>query len=415
MEIHGKLVDIHNQTMFAATVIVEGGRIADIRSNSHRGSHFIVPGFYDAHCHLENTHMIPSEFARIAVRHGTVSTTFATHHLSNVMREEGMHLLRKNAAHTPLKCHFPSPTHLPHCSSLCEGRAQHAIGKRILIHASNLQTLLPLLNEDPRRCLFSSSHISADKFALGHINLLIKRAIELGMDPIDAITCGTYRDEPDAGLLRVGDPADLALVENLESLRVLETYIDGTLVFKGEPLFPRVPFKQLKPIFYSEVSLQDLRMPATESEVSVLMINKGGPPYETKQLLPTTDHGECVSDPQRDLLKLVSIGKGSKPTIQLVEGFELKKGAIASSTSGKLVAVGTSDQDLVAVLNALAATGGGIAISNHGKTDILPLPISGLLTQLDGEELALRHIDLQIASKGFGTADAMTLLLKFIY
>lgn len=414
MEIHGKLVDIHNQTMFAATVIVEGGRIADIRRNSHRGSHFIVPGFYDAHCHLENTHMIPSEFARIAVRHGTVSTTFATHHLSNVMREEGMHLLRENAAHTPLKCHFPSPTHLPHCSSLCEGRAQHAIGKTILIHASNLQTLLPLLNEDPRRCLFSSSHISPDQFALGHINLLIKRAIELGMDPIDAITCGTYRDEPDAGLLRVGDPADLALVENLESLRVLETYIDGTLVFKGEPLFPRVPFKQLKPATFRQITSQDLRIPATESEVSVILVDSNSSIIKKHHLLPTLKNGECIADPQRDLLKLVSIGKGRKPIIQFSQGFGLKKGAIASSISGQLMAVGTHDQDLTNALNALAEVGGGLAISNQGKTDILALPVGGILSPLDGEELALRHSNLEIASTGFGTANAMALLLKFV-
>lgn len=404
MKIHGKLVDIHNQTIFAAVVTVEEGRITSIRRNSHRGSLFILPGFFDAHAHLETTFMLPSEFANISIRHGTVSAKFASRYLNKVIGADGIEVLQKNAARTPFKSLFSNfyNTHLVHCSTLSEARARYSDGEEILVTTSNLQTLLPLLNEDPKRCLLCSNHLSPDHFALGHINLIIKRAIELGMDPIDAIIAGTYREEPNAGLLREGDPADFVLVENLEALRVLETYINGSLVFKGNSFLPNVPIPHIDPITYPMIKPENLHFPENGEKIPHFILSENFSPYQAKQVFHNTNENQFLPDANRDILKLVRIDKKGNPKIESIEGLGLKKGAIAFSFSGDLISSGTNDQDISHSLNALAKIGGGLAISINGKTDTLPLPIYGLFSSEKGEEISLRYSNLEMAVKACG-------------
>ncbi|MBS1570054.1 MAG: amidohydrolase family protein, partial [Bacteroidetes bacterium] len=72
--IKGNLVDILARRTFAAAVVVEGGRIAKITELHEPVQGFILPGFVDAHVHVESSMLIPSEFARLAVTHGTVAT-----------------------------------------------------------------------------------------------------------------------------------------------------------------------------------------------------------------------------------------------------------------------------------------------------------------------------------------------------
>ncbi|MBS1569849.1 MAG: amidohydrolase family protein, partial [Bacteroidetes bacterium] len=72
--IKGNLVDIPAQRMFAAEVTIEGGRISKITELQKPVQGFILPGFVDAHVHVESSMLIPSEFARLAVTHGTVAT-----------------------------------------------------------------------------------------------------------------------------------------------------------------------------------------------------------------------------------------------------------------------------------------------------------------------------------------------------
>jgi len=423
MEIHGKLVDIHNGVIFPATIFVEKGIITGIERNSHRGRGFILPGFIDAHVHIESSLLPPSEFARMAVRHGTVATVSDPKLIAGIAGMSGVEYLLHNATKVPLKFYFGAPANLnldevreflqkpeikylaeardaakiqiakelkkpidgnaeglfgeklkKYCSegvstdysstTLSEARERRAAGMKILVREGsvekNLNALFPLLQEDPENCMFCTDHLLPDNLMLGHINLLVKRAVQKGMDPMQAICCATKIPVEhyglDVGLLRVGDPADFIIVEDLESFRVLETYIDGECIFLKMPLFPHL---QVQPFNHSKLKIKTLSN----------------------------------------------------------ENFGLKKGAIASSVScdpHSIVAVGQNDEDIQSAVDAVLKKKGGISLSYKGITDILPLPIAGLLSNLEGEEVARRYGDLDQIARSFGPNITLTILLDKI-
>src|SRR4051812_4064488 len=112
--ISGQVVDVVAGHVFPGTVEVSGGRIAAVRHDSNAPSHrFILPGFVDAHVHVESSMMVPSEFARFAVVHGTVGTVSDPHEIANVLGEEGIELMVENGKRVPFKFHFGAPACVP--------------------------------------------------------------------------------------------------------------------------------------------------------------------------------------------------------------------------------------------------------------------------------------------------------------
>jgi adenine deaminase len=112
-EISGNLVDLFNETIYPAVLIVVDGRIAAIRHSQKVDSGFIIPGFVDAHVHIESSMLPPSEFARLATVHGTVATVSDPHEIGNVMGVAGVEYMLDNAATVPLKFHFGAPSCVP--------------------------------------------------------------------------------------------------------------------------------------------------------------------------------------------------------------------------------------------------------------------------------------------------------------
>ncbi|WP_254512571.1 adenine deaminase [Anatilimnocola floriformis] len=111
------LVDIHHRRVFPAEVTVERGRIASIReASSQDGGNcetFLLPGFVDAHVHVESSLLIPSEFGRAAVVHGTVATVSDPHEIANVLGIAGVEFMLASAAQTSLKICFGAPSCVP--------------------------------------------------------------------------------------------------------------------------------------------------------------------------------------------------------------------------------------------------------------------------------------------------------------
>lgn len=111
--ISGQLVDIHNREIYPALITVSAGTIHKIERAEQAGAHFILPGFTDAHIHIESSMLVPSEFAKVAVTHGTVATVSDPHEIANVCGVAGVDYMIRNAAQSALKFNFGAPSCVP--------------------------------------------------------------------------------------------------------------------------------------------------------------------------------------------------------------------------------------------------------------------------------------------------------------
>ena len=112
-QVSGNLVDIHSQRIYPATIhIVEGKIDSIVEIASHQNS-YLLPGFIDAHVHVESSMLVPREFARAAVLHGTVATISDPHEIANVLGVEGVRYMLDNADGGPFKFYFGAPACVP--------------------------------------------------------------------------------------------------------------------------------------------------------------------------------------------------------------------------------------------------------------------------------------------------------------
>ncbi len=109
----GNIVDVLNQRIYQGTLQISNGRIDSITEESVSDDQYILPGLIDAHIHIESSMLIPSEFARVAVTHGTVATVSDPHEIANVLGIEGVEFMLENARQTPFKFHFGAPSCVP--------------------------------------------------------------------------------------------------------------------------------------------------------------------------------------------------------------------------------------------------------------------------------------------------------------
>jgi adenine deaminase len=114
--VKGNLVDVHQKKIYPAEIFVEGERITainNLESQTSNLEHFILPGFIDAHVHIESSMLIPSEFARLAVVHGTVATVSDPHEIANVCGMKGIEYMIENGKTVPFKFNFGAPSCVP--------------------------------------------------------------------------------------------------------------------------------------------------------------------------------------------------------------------------------------------------------------------------------------------------------------
>lgn len=120
------------------------------------------------------------------------------------------------------------------------------------------------------------------------------------------------------------------------------------------------------------------------------------------------ENDNVVSDPSIDVLKLVVVNRyaNEKPAIAFIKGFQIKDGAIASSIahdSHNIVAVGTSDKYICDSVNALIEVKGGISLVSKGQSEVLSLPIAGLMSPDDGYLVAERYSHIAKLAKNLGS------------
>jgi adenine deaminase len=106
MIVQGNIVDIQNKRIFKGEIEIENDRIKEIREVNHTIENYILPGFVDAHIHIESSMLVPNEFAKIAVTHGTVATVSDPHEIANVLGVKGVEFMIENGKKVPLKVQF---------------------------------------------------------------------------------------------------------------------------------------------------------------------------------------------------------------------------------------------------------------------------------------------------------------------
>jgi adenine deaminase len=112
-DLKGNIVDVVGKRIFKGVVVVKDSKIAEIREENHDGSKYILPGLIDSHIHIESSMLVPSEFARLAVVHGTIGTVSDPHEIANVMGINGVRFMIENGKNVPFRFWFGAPSCVP--------------------------------------------------------------------------------------------------------------------------------------------------------------------------------------------------------------------------------------------------------------------------------------------------------------
>ena len=288
------------------------------------------------------------------------------------------------------------------CTGLAEAREKLGKGMHIMLRegsqARDLQALAPLVTAQTKhRCMLVSDDCHPeDLLEQGHMNRVLKRAMELSMDPISCIQLASLNPARYFGLRQLGAiapgyQADIVVLESLESLEVFRVYKKGRLVAKdGKCLLPEPSLareSKLISMKLEELKAEDLRIKVEGSRIRAIRAAANSLITE-EEILPVVERqGEAVSEPDRDLLKMAVLerhhGSGRKG-LGFVRGLGLRRGALASTVahdSHNLIVVGANDSDMVVAANVLRDLGGGLVVVRGGRVEAqLPLPVGGLMS-----------------------------------
>jgi len=146
MIIQGNIVDIENKQFFKGEVEIENDRIKEIREVNHTTDNYILPGFVDAHIHIESSMLVPSEFAKIAVTHGTVATVSDPHEIANVLGVKGVEFMIENGKKVPLKFNFGAPSCVPATSFESAGAIIDADDIKVMMENPDIKYLAEMMN-----------------------------------------------------------------------------------------------------------------------------------------------------------------------------------------------------------------------------------------------------------------------------
>ena len=506
--VQGQLVNLHEGSIFPAEVRFEKGQITDIIRLESAPDHYILPGFIDAHVHIESSMLVPAEFARLAVRHGTVATVSDPHEIANVLGLDGVHFMLQNGQTVPFKFFFGAPSCVPatafesagatidpegieellqdpdiwylaemmnfpgvihddpdvhskialahkygkpvdghapglrgeaikkyqaagistdhECFSQEEALEKLQLGMKILIRegsaAKNFEALIPLLPQFPQSIMFCSDDKHPDDLLLGHINLLVVRALREGYELFEVLRAACINPVLHyglpVGLLRESDPADFIVVNNLEDFQVKETYINGEKVAaNGQSLFVPPDCPTPNQFRCQPRQAKDFAVKAAGPNLRV-MLALDGELITEQAIVPACIENQFLKpDLQNDILKITVVNRyeDQSPAVAFIKNFGLQEGAIASCVghdSHNIIAVGTNDEYLARAVNLIIQNQGGISAVNPQKEKVLPLPVAGIMSNRPGEEVGKAYGELDQMAKEMGsqlTAPFMTL------
>jgi adenine deaminase len=314
------------------------------------------------------------------------------------------------------------------CMTLDEAYAKIALGIKVIIRegsaAKNFDTLLPLMNTHPEMVMFCSDDKHPDDLMKnGHIDSLVRRAVAADYNVMTVLRACSYTPVKhynlNVGLLQKGDKADLLIVDNLTDFTIQATYLDGVMVARqGKPTFERhIPFRLINNFNAQPITAQQLVVKPHGNTLKVIVVEDGQLYTKMGHAVPLIEHDNVVSDPSNDLLKLVVYNRyvSAPPAVAFIKNIGLKRGALASTVahdSHNIVAVGCDDEHISLAINELIKYGGGIAAIDSSTCEVLPLPVGGLMSERDGNQIAHQYEVIDHKAKQLGsklTAPFMTL------
>ncbi len=500
MKISGNLIDIINKCSYPVQLKIVNGKISELNKVEYPVTNqYILPGFIDAHVHIESSMLTPTEFARLAVSHGTVATISDPHEIANVLGVEGIEYMIDNAGQSPFKFYFGAPSCVPattfetagaeinvedidfllqkeeikylaemmnwpgvlnkdpivlekikiaqkfskpidghapglrgkdainyiasgistdhECFTKEEALEKLKAGMKIIIRegsaAKNFEALVDLIDDHYDHIMFCSDDKHPDSLVEGHINVLIKRALNKGIDlfKILKVACINPVDHYnlDVGLLRLGDPADFVIIDNPKDFNVLQTYIDGQLVAeRKKSKLLSIPTSLPNNFNATFVERQQFEKPLKNETIPVIEVMDGELITKRLDLIPKKENGLVIQDVDRDILKIAVVNryKNASPSVAFVKNFGLQKGAIASSVahdSHNIIVVGVDDNSMAEACNLIIKNKGGLSAYTDHQQQILALPIAGLMSNQDGYQVAEEYKKLDQLAKSMGS------------
>jgi len=504
------VLDVCSGTALLEDIAVAGGRIAGLGAGYQgatevdlRGA-LILPGFIDAHVHIESSLTTPAQFARTVVPRGTTAVVSDPHEIANVHGAEGIRwmldaseglplavfvmasscvpatamstsgatldadalamlsthprviglaevmnfpgvihgdpeLARKLAAFRglPVDGHAPGvlghalnayraggPTSDHESTQPDEATEKLRRGMRLFLreatNARNLNALLPIVTETNARriSLCTDDRQPPDLLEEGGIDMMLRRVIRSGLSPVEAVRMATLNTAEhfglrDRGLLAPGCVADLVVVESLEELDIREVWCQGRLTArdgkttgwpsKAPPAFPA-------PSMRIDVEGLELRIPARGKRVRVIEVVPDQIATGSGVADARVEGGEALADPARDLLKIAVVERhtgSGRVGLGFVRGMGLKAGAMAGTVAHdhhNVIVIGTDDRSMRAAVRAVAAEGGGLAVSRGDELlALLALPVAGLMSAEPIEAVARGLAEVVSAARSLGS------------
>ncbi len=509
--LNGTLVNVYTgELLDRINVAIKGDRIAHVgrRIDHTIGEHtkvidvndaYLVPGFIDGHVHIESSMLLPSEFAKAVLPHGTTTVFADPHEIANVLGLKGIELMIKDSEDIPLKVYITMPSCVP--ASIPEFETSGAyIGPKEVEKALKWERVVALgevmnypgvlscddkmhgeINvmlkhgkvieghyADPRLDEYLSAYASAgitschestrridalerarrgmwvmiregsawhdlaevikaateyridrrrfilvtddrhpeDLIREGHIDHVVRRAIEEGVDPISAIQMVTlnvaehYKMDLDIGGIAPARYADILIIKDLARIDIDMVIANGEIVAKNGKLIKEIkrnpiPDWALKTInIKRRIKADDFKIkaPIKEGTVKAHIAEVIEAKVTTKHVVEEVrvENYEVVVDPEGDLAKVAVIERykgGESIGLGLVKGFGFKSGAVASTVahdSHNLLIAGVSDEDMAYAANKLIEVGGGMIVVDKCKVlGLVELPVAGLMSTKD--------------------------------
>ena len=488
---NARLVDVFTEEIRTADIAVTDGMIA-AAGDSYEGEKevdlkgkYVLPGFIDAHLHLESTMVTPNELVTTAALHGTTTFIVDPHEAANVSGPAGIDYILDQTEHSPANVYVMMPSCVPatdfddngctftadlmkpylshprilglgevmnapgvihsdpalhekldlfkdkvldgHAPGLSAGElsayaaagistdheassysyALEEVRRGIHVHiregsaAHNLEDIVRgivtdgLPTENFSFCT-DDKHIE-DILRQGHINYNVRKAVELGIPPVQAIKMATINTARCYGLnhlgaIAPGRQADLIITDDLETLPILAVYHKGQGLEQTDDIPVRKCPEALKnTVHLSPVTADAFRLPVTREEAHVIRL-------DASQITTTNEmcHLETTDNyiPADGFSKIAAVerhkGTGLTGT-GICSGYGITGGAIASSVSHdshNIIVIGDNDEDMALAVNAITEAQGGYSLVCGGKVyDTLPLPIMGLMSDAGFDEV----------------------------